>query len=72
MVADAAGNRCLAPSAPDPVAAEHTVRGCKPEFVSYQDWRKLDEIETSRGSALGRPRVKFTTVDEALGAIRSK
>ena len=37
--------------------------------VTWNDWRKLDEIERERGAALGRPRLKFTTVAEMLGAL---
>jgi len=37
--------------------------------VSFADWRRLDVIETDRGKPLGRPRVKFTTVEEMLAAV---
>jgi len=40
-------------------------------FVTIEDWRILDQIETSRGVDQGRPRVKFTHVDEMLDAIAS-
>jgi ferredoxin/flavodoxin---NADP+ reductase len=71
MVADATATRCLTPTDPDRNAAEQTVRARKPEFVSYAAWRRLDEVETARGAAAGRPRVKFTTIEEALAAIRT-
>ncbi|HEU5153438.1 MAG TPA: FAD-dependent oxidoreductase [Gemmatimonadales bacterium] len=37
--------------------------------VTWNDWRKLDQIERERGATLGRPRLKFTTVAEMLGAL---
>jgi len=37
--------------------------------VTWEDWRKLDQIERERGAALGRPRLKFTTVADMLGAL---
>ncbi|HEY7026542.1 MAG TPA: FAD-dependent oxidoreductase [Gemmatimonadales bacterium] len=37
--------------------------------VTWNDWRKLDQLERERGAALGRPRLKFTTVAEMLGAL---
>jgi len=37
--------------------------------VTWNDWRKLDQIERERGAALGRPRLKFTTVADMLGAL---
>ncbi len=38
-------------------------------IISYGDWQRLDAIERSRGEALGRPRLKFTTVAEMLAAL---
>ena len=37
--------------------------------VTWDDWRKLYQIERERGAALGRPRLKFTTVADMLGAL---
>ena len=41
----------------------------KPTFITFEDWQVLDEIERQRGAALGRSRVKFTTVEEMLAAL---
>ncbi len=38
--------------------------------VSYEDWRRLDEIELARGRETGRPRLKFCRVEEMLEAVR--
>lgn len=38
-------------------------------IVTWQDWQRLDAIEKTRGEALGRPRLKFTRVEEMLGAL---
>lgn len=35
-------------------------------FISYQDWLKIDEEEVRRGKASGKPREKFTRVNEIL------
>jgi ferredoxin--NADP+ reductase len=45
------------------------VRARQPQVVSYDDWRRLDAIEVARGRAAGRPRVKFTRVEEMLAAL---
>jgi ferredoxin--NADP+ reductase len=37
--------------------------------VTYDDWQVLDEIETRRGAELGRPRLKFSRVEDMLEAI---
>lgn len=38
-------------------------------FVTYSDWKKLDYAEIQRGSPKGKPREKFTRVQEMLGLI---
>ncbi|MGH7884748.1 MAG: NADP oxidoreductase, partial [Thermodesulfobacteriota bacterium] len=44
----------------------------QPSFISYKDWLIIDEIEKKRGEQLGRPRLKFTTVEEILEALGKK
>lgn len=39
-------------------------RGIKP--VTFSDWEKIDEVETQRGEAMGKPREKLLTVEEML------
>lgn len=41
----------------------------KPSYITFDDWKILDEIEKARGAAIGRSRVKFTTVEEMLEAL---
>jgi ferredoxin--NADP+ reductase len=50
-------------------AAERLVRGRQPRFISYGDWRRIDREETRRGEEAGRPRVKFTSIDEMLALL---
>jgi ferredoxin--NADP+ reductase len=40
------------------------------DFVTYQDWRILDQYEIACGSDRGCPRVKLTTVPEMMAVIR--
>jgi adrenodoxin-NADP+ reductase len=37
--------------------------------VSFADWKKLDQIEQLRGSKLGKPREKITTVAEMVSLL---
>lgn len=37
--------------------------------VSYADWRKIDAAEVRRGETAGKPREKFTRVEEMLGVL---
>ncbi|HYH61027.1 MAG TPA: FAD-dependent oxidoreductase [Solirubrobacterales bacterium] len=41
-----------------------------PDFVSFGGWQAIDRAEVGRGEPLGRPRVKFATVEEMLDAAR--
>jgi ferredoxin--NADP+ reductase len=69
MMEDLAADRILAPAEPDADAAERLIRERRPRCVSYQDWLKLNQIEVSRGRAAGRPRIKFTHVEDMLAAL---
>lgn len=69
MLEDAAQGHTLAPEAPAAAAAERLVRQRQPRELSYADWLSLDALEVARGRASGRPRVKFTTVEEMLAAL---
>jgi ferredoxin--NADP+ reductase len=37
--------------------------------VTFADWLQLDALETERGKPHGRPRIKFTSVEEMLAAL---
>ena len=69
MMEDQAAGRFLAALEPDAAAAERTIRGRQPRCISYRDWLALDGIEVSRGRASGRPRLKFTRVEDMLAAL---
>jgi ferredoxin--NADP+ reductase len=70
MVEDLARGAILHPTASTAAAADELVRSRQPHCVSYDDWRHLDRIEVARGDAGGRPRVKFTRLDDILAALR--
>jgi ferredoxin/flavodoxin---NADP+ reductase len=69
MLEDLARDIHLRPADPTPQAVERMVRERQPQYLSYQDWLKLDDIETGRGKETGRPRVKFTRVKDMLAAL---
>jgi ferredoxin--NADP+ reductase len=41
----------------------------QPAVFSYDDWLKLDKIESEKGEASGRPRVKFTSTEDMISAL---
>ena len=42
------------------------------QYISYDDWRKLDTIEIENGQKVGKPREKFTSVEDILTALKEK
>ena len=70
MLEDLRDGALLAPPHPDVAAAEHLVRERQPDYVSYEDWLRLDEIETARGRKSGRPRVKLTRTEDMIAALK--
>jgi ferredoxin--NADP+ reductase len=69
MLEDLARDIHLRPADTSPESVERLVRERQPQYLSYRDWRRLDEIETARGKETGRPRVKFTRVKDMLAAL---
>ncbi len=69
MLADVSQNFMLVPSRPEVTAAEQYIRERQPLYVSFDDWRRLDALEVAQGQAIGRPRVKFTRVEEMYKAL---
>jgi len=51
-------------TAPEAINALFSERGIR--YVTFADWLKLDLIEQTRGAALGRPRVKFSRIEDML------
>ena len=70
MLEDLKAGTVLPADKPGVVAAERLVRERQPDYVSYEDWLRLDDIETSRGKESGRPRVKLTRTEDMLAALR--
>ncbi|MCE2471244.1 MAG: FAD-dependent oxidoreductase [Anaerolineae bacterium] len=64
----AAGN-VLQPAHASEAAIIGLLQARKPTYITFDDWKVLDEIELGRGKAIGRSRVKFTTVEDMLDAM---
>ncbi len=69
MLEDLAAEKTLTPNdtAPDAIDALLQARGVR--YVTFADWLRLDALEQQHGQATNRPRVKFTTIEEMLGAL---
>jgi ferredoxin--NADP+ reductase len=71
LLADRAAGKLPAPAAGRD-AVDALLKGKGVRVVTWDDWKKLDELEKSRGAALGRPRLKFTTLAAMLAALGGK
>ena len=71
MMQDLQANRMFEPSAPSAEAALKLIQSRQPDFVSFADWKKIDEAEVAKGVASDRPRVKFTRVADMLEVARA-
>ena len=69
MIEDRAAGRLLEPEAPEPAAVKTLLHQRQPLAFSFGDWRRLDQLEVAAGRPLGRPRIKFTSVDEMAAAL---
>ena len=69
MLEDLAAGKVLTPDQPEVEAARAMVQSRQPRYISYEDWLLLDEWELKRGVEQGRPRVKYTSVEEILEAL---
>jgi ferredoxin--NADP+ reductase len=69
MLEDLHADKILQPAHADAASIEQLVRQRKPDYFSYADWKQLDQLEQERGQANGRPRLKFTNVEEMKQAL---
>ncbi|MGH7848892.1 MAG: FAD-dependent oxidoreductase [Thermodesulfobacteriota bacterium] len=72
IIEDVSHGAVIEPPDPDPESVLGHVSGAQPDYVTYEDWLGIDHIEIERGKASGRPRVKFTSVEEILEALKSR
>ncbi len=66
LLEDAAAGALPAPADPAPEAVDRLLAGRGTRVVRWPDWQRLDQLEQARGKAAGRPRIKFTDVEEML------
>ncbi len=71
MLEDLEAELVLHPEEPAADAAERMIHERQPRTFSYEDWCRIDEIETARGEQVGRPRIKFTSVEEMWSALET-
>jgi ferredoxin--NADP+ reductase len=69
LLADYQAGKLLTPEDGTGTAVEAFIHQRQPRYVTYADWLRLNELEEANGAAVGRPRLKFTRVEEMLAAL---
>jgi ferredoxin--NADP+ reductase len=65
MLEDLTSGAVQRPEDPSAEAIERLVRSRQPCVLTFEDWKRIDAVESERGKAGGRPRVKMEE-DEVL------
>jgi ferredoxin--NADP+ reductase len=73
LLADLAAGNLQKEDVPPREVLERLLGERRRDFVSYEDWQLIDLLEQERGAASGgRPRLKFSRVEEMLHALRER
>ena len=70
IVEDIVSGHLLSPQASEPEHISDLINERQPQHFSYEDWLKLNELEILKGEEQGRPRVKYTSIDDMLDAVK--
>ena len=70
MLEDAQGRNCEPVSAEDADRVPDLLRSRGVDFVSHEDWQRLDAYEIEQGKARGKVRAKIDSIDEMMRVVR--
>jgi len=71
LLQDVQTGALMTPDKPARDAVETLLQERDIDYVTYADWQLLDEVEQTRGADSGRPRLKFSRIEDMLSAIKS-
>lgn len=71
MLEDLREESLLFPEASETETVAALIKERQPDYFDYEDWKRLDASELSRGEALGRPRLKYTRIDDMIALKNS-
>ena len=71
MLEDLGSGKVNVPEDPSIRGAETLINEKEDAVVTYPEWQNIDRSELQRGEAEGRPRVKYTDVNEMIGVAKS-
>lgn len=70
MIEDIGIGKVNIPEDPSIGGAEDLINGIDSAVVTYPEWQNIDRSELQRGEAQGRPRVKYTDIDEMISVAK--
>jgi ferredoxin--NADP+ reductase len=70
MLEDLAQVAPLDPACATRESVQRLVAERKPDYVSWDDWLLLDQMEVKNGQAVGRPRLKFSRIEDMVNALK--
>ena len=70
IIEDIIASKHIRPENPHPDQILELISHRQPDYFSYEDWLRLDELEVSRGEQAGRPRLKYTSIEEMINAVK--
>ncbi|HSG31469.1 MAG TPA: FAD-dependent oxidoreductase [Thermodesulfobacteriota bacterium] len=59
-------NKLNTPELTDTESIENLIMSRNDKIITYEKWLKVDDSEKLRGEKLGRPRLKYTDIDEII------
>lgn len=71
MREDQETGQCIDPIEPGAMEAEETIKARQAQFITWEDWERINAVEVARGQAVGRPRIKFTRTEDMLAMLGS-
>lgn len=70
MLADAAASQPGPGIQTEPEAVPGLLRERGVRYVTFAEWKRLDQLEVANGQKIGKPREKFTSIEAMLEALR--
>jgi len=70
MIQDIANENHFNPTNTEDEAIVNFLNTAQPDYVTFDGWRRIDQVERTAGEKSGRPRVKLTSVSEMLLAAK--
>ncbi|MBS60563.1 MAG: NADP oxidoreductase [Anaerolineaceae bacterium] len=69
LIEDVKSGKMLSPTNKGLSNVEELVRSRQPDLFTFDDWKRIDDMEIANGDSVGRPRVKLTSTASMLKVL---